>query len=186
MKLIRFRRVSAAWFVVLCSSITMAQTSARPAPTKAVVATSNMQVQANLLQLMRGILFPASNVIFAAQSDNPAAVKPAKDPAMATDPLASTYGGWQAVENASLALVEGANLLMIPGRKCSNGLAAPMNNADWPKFVQGLRDAGMKAYEAARSKNQDKILDAADTMTTACANCHDKWREKPNLADRCK
>jgi len=164
----------------------MAQTPARPAPTKAVVAAPNMQVHANLLQLMRGILYPASNVVFAAQGDNPADVKPAKDPSTATDPLASTYGGWTAVENASLALVEGANLLMIPGRKCSNGVAAPMNNPDWPKFVQGLRDAGMKAYEAARSKNQDKILDAADTMTTACANCHDKWREKASLADRCK
>ena len=186
MKLIRFLSVSTAWVVVLCSSIAVAQTPARPASTKAVAAPSNMQVHANLLQLMRGILYPASNVIFAAQSDNPAEVKPAKDPATATDPLASTYGGWQAVENASLALVEGANLLMIPGRKCSNGLAAPMNNADWPKFVQGLRDAGTKAYEAARSKNQDKILDAADTLTTACANCHDKWREKPSLVDRCK
>src|SRR5215471_18070178 len=65
---------------------------------------SSMQVEANLLQLMRGVLYPASNVIFAAQSDNPADVKPAKDPATATDPLASTYGGWQAVENAALAL----------------------------------------------------------------------------------
>lgn len=147
-----------------------------------------MQPQADLRQLMRGILFPASNVIFAAQSDNPADVKPPKgqDPALATDPLASTYGGWQAVENASLALAEAANLLTIPGRKCANGLAVPMNNPDWLKFVQGLREAGMKAYAAAQSKNQDKILDAADTMTTACANCHDKWREKPTLADRCK
>ena len=147
-----------------------------------------MQVESNLLQLMRGILYPASNVIFAAQSDNPADMKiaPGKDPALATDPLVSTYGGWQAVENASLALAEAANLLMIPGRKCANGLPVPMNNPDWPKFVQGLRDAGMKAYAAAQSKNQDKILDAADTMTTACANCHDKWREKPTLADRCK
>jgi hypothetical protein len=145
-------------------------------------------VEANLLQLMRGILYPASNVIFAAQNDNPADAKPAKgqDPALATDPLVSTYGGWLAVENASLALAEGANLLMIPGRKCANGLPVPMNNPDWAKFVQGLRDAGMKAYQAAQSKNQDKILDAADTMTTACANCHDKWREKPTLADRCK
>jgi hypothetical protein len=41
---------------------------------------------------MRGILYPASNVIFAAQNDNPADVKPAKDPATATDPLAD---GWQ-------------------------------------------------------------------------------------------
>ena len=147
-----------------------------------------MPVESNLLQLMRGILYPASNVIFAAQSDNPADMKiaPGKDPALATDPLVSTYGAWQAVENASLALAEAANLLMIPGRKCANGLPVPMNNPDWPKFVQGLRDAGMKAYAAAQSKNQDKILDAADTMTTACANCHDKWREKPTLADRCK
>jgi hypothetical protein len=145
-----------------------------------------MQIHANLLQLMRGILYPASNVIFAAQGDDPAQVKPAKDPATATDPLASTYGGWQAVENASLALVEGANLLMIPGRKCANGLPVPMNNPDWPKFVQGLRDAGMKAYKSAQSKNPDNILDAADAMTTACSNCHEKWREKPTLADRCK
>ena len=166
-----------------------AQTASKaPAAGAAKQAPATMRPQANLLQLMRGILFPASNVIFAAQNDNPADLKPApgKDPALATDPLVSTYGGWQAVENASLALAEAANLLMIPGRKCANGLPVPMNNPDWPKFVQGLRDAGMKAYAAAQSKNQDKILDAADTMTTACANCHDKWREKPTLADRCK
>jgi cytochrome c556 len=44
----------------------------------------------------------------------------------------------------------------------------------------------MKGYQAAQAKSQEKIVDAADTMTTACANCHDKYREKPNLADRCK
>jgi hypothetical protein len=151
-------------------------------------APPSQQIEANLLQLMRGILYPASNVIFAAQNDNPADIKPVKgkDPALATDPLLSTYGGWEAVENAALALAEGANLLTIPGRKCANGLPVPMNNSDWPKFVQGLRDAGMKAYKAAQSKNQDQILDAADAMTTACSNCHDKWREKPTVADRCK
>jgi cytochrome c556 len=62
-----------------------------------------------------------------------------------------------------------------------------MNNPDWPMLVQGLRDAGKKAYEAGQSKNQDKILDAADAMTTACANCHDKYRDKPGGdAARCK
>ena len=54
------------------------------------------------------------------------------------------------------------------------------------KFVQGLRDAGMTVYKAAQTKNQDKMLEAADVMTTACANCHDKYREKPNLAARCQ
>jgi hypothetical protein len=135
---------------------------------------------------MKGLLYPNANVVFAAQSDNPADVKPAKDPGTATDPLASTYGKWEAVENSSLAIAEAANLLAIPGRKCSNGLDVPVKNADWPKFVQGLRDAGMTAYKAAQSKNQDNILMAADVLTTACSNCHEKYREKPHLADRCK
>jgi hypothetical protein len=162
-----------------------------PAPAKAAksdtkAAAPATRNPATLAQLMKGILFPSSNVIFFAQGDNPNDVPPAKDPALAVNPLASSYGKWEAVENAGLAIVEAANLLTVPGRKCSNGLPVPVNNADWPKLVQGLRDAGMVAYKAGQSKNQDKILDASDVMTTACANCHDKYREKPTLADRCK
>jgi hypothetical protein len=157
-----------------------------PAPAKRAVGTPKPEVYANLSQLMRGILFPNSNVIFAAQSDDPAKVLPAKDPSTSTNPLASTYGGWTAVENSALALSEAANLLILPGRKCANGRPVPINNPDWPKFVQGLREAGMTAYKAAQSKNQDNILTAADVVTTACSNCHDKYREKTELADRCK
>ncbi len=157
-----------------------------PAPAAAKGAPAGLVVEANLGQLMKGIFYPSSNVIFAAQSDNPADVQPAKDPATATDPLMSSYGKWQAVENAGLAMSEAANLLSIPGRKCANGRDVPIRNADWPKLVQGLRDAGLAAYKAAQAKDQDKILEAADVITTACANCHEKYREKPDLADRCK
>ena len=161
-----------------------------PAPAKAKAksapAAPTSRNPATLAQIMKGILFPSSNVVFFAQADNPNDVPPAKDPATAVNPLASSYGKWEAVENAGLAIAEAANLLTVPGRKCSNGRPVPVTNADWPKLVQGLRDAGMAAYKAAQSKNQDKILDAADVMTTACANCHDKYREKPTLADRCK
>ena len=171
------------------SATLMAQTpapKAAPAPAKAAVAGPAMQVKADLRQLMRGTLFPASNIVFAAQDQNPNDVPPAKDPATATNLLASAYGKWEAIENSALALSEVANLLMLPGRKCANGRDVPIKNADWPKFVQGLRDAGIVVYKAAQTKNQDKIVDAADVMTTACANCHDKYREKPNLADRCQ
>jgi hypothetical protein len=136
---------------------------------------------------MRGIMYPASNVVFSAQVDNPSDAMPipGKDPSMATDPLLSTFGGWRAVESAALALAESANLLSIPGRKCANGVLVPINNPDWSKFVQELRDAGMKAYKAAQSKNQDNMVDAADTLTASCAHCHRKWRERP-AADRCR
>jgi hypothetical protein len=172
--------------VVLDLTLPAQTVSKGPGPPNPTTAT--MQVQTDLNRLMRGVLYPAANVVFSAQSDDPADVKfvPGRDPAMATDPLASTFGGWQAVENAALALAESANLLLIPGRTCANGLPVPMNNPDWLKFVQELRDAGMKAYTAAQSKNHDKMVEAADTLSASCANCHKKWREKARLADRCK
>ena len=153
------------------------------------------QVYAVLGQLMRGIMFPASNVIFAAQSKNPADVKPALDPSGATDPLNGSYGKWEAVENSALAIAEASNLLILSGRKCFNGRDVPVKNADWPQFVQGLREAAMTTYRAAQSKNQNKLIDAAATLNTACANCHDRYRvandlvprvEKDSLPDRCK
>ena len=137
---------------------------------------------ATLSQLMKGIFFPNSNVIFAAQNEDPAKVAPAKDPSLAPNPLESTYGNWEAVENSALALADGATLLTQPGRKCSNGKAVPLANADWSKLVRGMRDAGLAVYAAAKTKDQDKIVDAADVMTTACANCHDKYRE---VTERC-
>ena len=144
------------------------------------------RAQADLNQLMRGVLYPAANVVFFAQSDDPAAVKqvPGQDPSMATDPLESTFGGWQAVENAALALTESADLLLIPGRTCSNGAAVPLADPQLAKFVQELRDAGMKAYKAAQSKNQDKMVEAADTLSTSCANCHLRWRDR--RTERCR
>ena len=189
----RASKLFLAWFVWtgICGLVAFSQpqSPARgPASgaTRAGAKASQPQIFADLLQLMRGTLFPASNVVFAAQNLNPADVPPAKDPSLATDPLANTYGKWQAVENSALAIAETANLLIIPGRKCSNGIDVPLKNPDWAKFVQGLRDAAMTAYKAAQSKDQDKITDASGTLSDACANCHNKYREKANLADRCK
>jgi len=159
--------------------------AAQPAAGRSTGAAPARQVHASLNQLMRGILFPASNVIFAAQGDDPAAIKPEKDPSTSPNPLTSTYGGWAAVENAGLTLAESANLLTIPGRVCENGKPAPSGNADWAKFVAGLRTAGMTAYKAARAKSQDQVLDAADAVATACSNCHEVYREKPTPAARC-
>src|SRR5438105_3848161 len=152
---------------------------AAPVPAKEQPAARAAEAQGDLRQVMRGILFPNANVIFAAQDKNPADIKPAKDPTLATDPLASTYGGWTAIENSGIALAEASNLLTIPGRMCSNGRPVPLQNDDWKKLAQGLRDAGMSTYKAAQSKDKDKIVDAAGAVTTACSDCHDKYRDKP-------
>jgi len=181
------RFVCFVW-MACCGAAGFAQSPAQAkAPaSRATAAGAQTRVLSNLLQLMRGTLFPESNVIFVAQGTDPAKVPPAKDPSTATDPLANTYGQWLAVENAALAIGETANLLILPGRKCSSGIDVPLRNPDWNKYVRGLRDAAMMAYQAAQAKDQDKITDASGTLSEACANRHDKYREKKDLADRCK
>ena len=146
--------------------------------TPAAATRPQSQVQGDLRQVMRGILFPNSNVVFLAQGTDPASVPKDADGTTSVNPLAGVYGGWEAIENSSIALAEAANLLTIPGRMCANGKPVPVQNADWQRFVQGLRDAGMASYKAAQTKDMDKMLDAADTLTNACSECHDVYREK--------
>jgi cytochrome c553 len=135
---------------------------------------------------MKGIFYSNSNVIFYSQSHDPSQIKPAADMSTATDPLMSTYGKWEAVENSSLAIADASRLLLVPGRRCANGLPVPLRNPDWPRLVAGLREAALTSYKAAQTKDQDKMLEASDVLATACSNCHDKYREKPSMADRCK
>ncbi|HWF08325.1 MAG TPA: hypothetical protein VG297_07665, partial [Bryobacteraceae bacterium] len=158
----------AAWALIAVSaiSISLVDRARTQSPTPAP------RVQGTLAQLMKGTFYPESNVVFAAQDENPADVKRARDPNMATDLLTSSYGKWDAVENSALAIADVADLMMLPGRKCSNGADVPVGNADWARFVQGLRDAGRMAYEVARTKNQDKMTDVADVMAAACKACH--------------
>ena len=170
------------------AALVSAQTAARGRGAAAPGARPQ-QVHGDLLQVMRGILFPNSNVIFAAQTQDPTGVTKDADPTSSVNPLAGIYGGWQAIENSGLAIAESANLLTIPGRVCSNRKPVPVQNADWEQFVRGLRDAGMAAYKAGQSKNMDTVVEAADTVATACMNCHEVYREKTpaqgGLAARC-
>jgi hypothetical protein len=159
------------------------QQPAAPAAPAAPTATPH----ANLAQLMRGIPFPASNIIFDAQSTDPGA-KPAESggaSAGATSQYASVYGGWQAVENSALAISETANLLLIPGRKCENGKDVPLQNEDFQKWAQNLAAAGQAAYKAAQAKNLDQIVEVSGTVSDACAMCHEKYRDKEDNKDRC-
>jgi hypothetical protein len=149
-----------------------------PAPPARIGAGPSSAPLATLNQVMRGILFPNSNVIFAVQSDDPTKQKGPREPSAATDPLTGLYGGWEAVENSSLAISEAANLLTIPGRRCSNGRMAPVQNADWQTFVQGLRMVGIEGFKVAQKKDQDAIVEFTDKMALACSNCHEVYRDK--------
>ena len=140
---------------------------------------------ADLNQLMRSLFFPHSNVIFFTQRYDPKDVKPASEPSASTDPLTGVFGGWEAVEDAALTLADSADLLMTPGRKCSNGRDVPLANADWAQFVKGMRDASMFSYKAALTKDRDRMLGASEVLAASCAACHNKYRPGAT-ANRCR
>src|SRR3954471_1239659 len=149
----RFTIVPVSVLVMWCVAA-FAQAPARgSAPARAAASS---KPDANMLQLMRGTLYPASSVLFAAQDD--LSKQPAvADAATSPNPLTSTYGGWTAVENAGLAIAEASRLVSLPGRMCSNGRPAPVGRANWIKFTADLRKAGFAAYEAAKKKDKDAM-----------------------------
>jgi hypothetical protein len=140
-----------------------------------VAAVARERVESNLLQVMRGMLFPASNVVFAAQGDL-SLFKQDIHPPLSPNPLTSLFGGWEAVENASLTLAESANILLLPGRACANGNVAPVQRPDWIEYTKLLRDAGQAAYKVAKTKNQDTMVDMSVVIADSCNACYRVYR----------
>ncbi len=133
----------------------------------------------SLAQVMRGILFPNSNILFDVQSVDPANPEPAAGGAGggATANFSGIYAGWQMVENAAIALGESANLIVIPGRRCENGRPVPLSQANWAQFTQQLKDAANVALVAARARDQAAASDATNDIAEACYVCHEVYRD---------
>jgi hypothetical protein len=173
--------VVAAFAAVGCNRAE--QPAAPAAPTYAPHGT--------LLQVMAAIPFPASNIIFDAQSNDPGApVKPGDGSGGATAQYGGLeqYAGWNAVANAGVALQETANLLMIPGRLCGNGQPVPNDQEDFKKWAADLATVGAEVTKFAQAKtfNQEAIDELTGKVSDACANCHDKYRNTPKEPeDRC-
>ncbi len=138
----------------------------------------------NLAQIMRGIFFPNSNILFDVQSIDPAN-PPAADPTApgATAAFSGIYSGWPVVENAAIALREASALINVPGRRCENGRPVPLGQADWAVFTQQMIDASDVMLAAARSQNQERASDATNNIAEACLNCHERYRDVGG--DRC-
>ena len=159
-------------------------------PAQAVAAGSTMTfpVTGTLNQVMRGILFPSSNVLFDVQTQDPGAGSKggtARGDAKTTSTrYGDVYAPWLVVDAAAISIAEIGPVLMQP-RRCENGKAAPVDRADWKQYVQGVVEAGRAAYRAAQTRSQDAVSDATNTISDACANCHRVYRDVPSAAMRC-
>ena len=141
----------------------------------------------NLNQVMRGTLFPSSNVLFDVQTQDPSARQSATRPEAATTTAryGDVYDPWAVVDAAAIAIAESGAMLMTPGRRCQNGQPVPVDRADWRQYVQGLVDTGRAAYTASQSRKQEAVSEVTNQISDACANCHRVYRDTATSAMRC-
>lgn len=157
------------------SAIGASQTPPRRAAAKATPAPVG-----TMAQIMRGIYFPSSNLIFDVQQRDPGApIAKGNGDGTATAMYAGTYSGWEMVENAAIALTDGVDLMLVPGRTCQNGRLAPVKEPEFQKLAQQMRAAGVAVLQAARARSQAQVSDATNDLTDACSSCHQAYRRGP-------
>lgn len=153
--------------VLLVTACASASTADVPAP----------EPMGTLAQVMRGILFTNSNILFDVQSIDPANPPPVDASAGATARFSGIYAGWQVVENAAIALGEMANTINIPGRLCENGRPVPLSQPNWAEYTQMLKDAADVMLVAAEARDREAASDATNDLADACYFCHEAYRD---------
>jgi len=168
----------------------IALVAANAVPAVAVAGpAASFPVTGTLNQVMRGILFPSSNVLFDVQTQDPGAGSKggtARGDATTTSTrYGNVYAPWMVVDAAAISIAEIGPVLMQSGRRCENGKPVPVDRADWKQYVQGVVEAGRAAYRASQTRNQDMVSEATNVISDACANCHRVYRDVPSAAMRC-
>jgi mono/diheme cytochrome c family protein len=167
----------------------IALVATNPPPAAVAGAVPAFPVTGTLNQVMRGILFPSSNVLFDVQTKDPGAGSKGgvakADAAQTSTRYGDVYSPWQVVDAAAISIAEIGPVLMQPGRRCENGKPVPIDQADWKQYVQGVVEAGRAAYRASQMRSQDAVSDATNTISDACANCHRVYRDVASAAMRC-
>jgi hypothetical protein len=99
---------------------------------------------------------------------------------------------WKMVRRDAIRLLEGTNLLLIPGRRVANPgeksenpgielepheMETLINNdrETFYKLAHALHDSVMLSFKAIEAKDKEGLLESGDDIDQACENCHVKY-----------
>lgn len=167
------------------ASIAAQQPAAKPAPPKAAVSPPFRAV-ASIKDIMDVLVDPQSDVIFEA-------VATILTNSGTEEKAPRTDADWDAVRKGTLLLIEGGNLLMVPGRRAAGPGAKSevpgvelepaeiealikKNPGLFVRRARGVVDAAIVALRAIEAKDVQGLNDAAGALDAACESCHsDFW-----------
>ena len=108
------------------------------------------------------------------------------------DALPKTPAEWRAVRDAAVRIIEGSNLLMMPGRAAApagSRSAVPgvelepaeiaaligKNGRSFDGFALALQGVAVQALRASDAKNAALLMDAGGRMEEVCEACHQSF-----------
>jgi hypothetical protein len=116
---------------------------------------------ATVKQLMKGIIAPAADRVFAS-------VQYVSTPKGEEEKAPRTPEEWEAVGNDAAALVESGHLILMEGR-------AP-DRKEWSTITEAMIEAATGVLRAAEAKSPDKVMEFGGQLNETCDSCHGKYR----------
>jgi hypothetical protein len=171
---------SAALGLVASSSFTLAQQEA---------AKTDHQVYSSIKDLMESIIDPSADVVWGA-------VGTVVDREGIHESLPKTQEDWRDLRRAAVRIIEGGNLLTMPGRDAAPVGAkseAPgveleppqiaalieQNRETFDTFAKALQVLGSEALRASEARNAALLLDIGARMENVCESCHQTFWYPP-------
>src|SRR6266508_1368642 len=170
---------------LLVASGCQSQQAAAPATTPATPASPDYTPTATIKDLMQSVVDPNADVVWLSVTT----VQSAKG---TIDSAPKTDEEWTKVRHGAIALMEAANLLIVPGRHVAKpgeksdtpGVELEPSemevliNKDVPAFrmrAKALHDAGLAAVQAVDNKDAQKVFEVGEQIEQACENCHKQY-----------
>ncbi len=168
--------------------------SAKPATLPA--GSSNAPVYSSVRELMQSIIDPSADVLWGA-------VGAVVDQEGIHEMFPKTDEEWQEPRRAAVRIIEGGNLLMMPGREAAPAGAkseAPgaeleppqitvlirKNRKSFDGFAKALQGLGVEALRAVDAKDTTSLLEIGARMEDVCESCHQTFWYPPERDDSAK
>jgi hypothetical protein len=150
----------------------------------------NPQVHSTIKDIMESIIDPSADVLWGAAG---AVI----DKQGVQDMSPKTPEEWLNVRRAAIRMIEGPNLLMMPGREAAPAGAkseAPGVELEPPEitalikkqrksfdaFARSLQDLGLEALRASEAQNVPSLEDIGGRMENVCESCHQTFWYPPD------
>jgi hypothetical protein len=146
-------------------------------------AAGNRPVYTSIRELMQSIIDPSADVLWGA-------VGTVVDKENGIQELSpKTPEEWLDVRRAAVRIIEGGNLLMMPGRDAAPAGAKSetpgvelepaeisallkKDRKGFDGFAKALQGLGLEALRASDAKNADQLMDVGARMDEVCESCH--------------